>query len=169
MRLFGGMLFLLGTVGIGFYQSFAYEWGIEALRQALDMMRYLMAQIQTENATLPESICKVSVRMDGPIGEVLQNISRKQGENDGKPLFQIWQEEMADLRECFSPKEGELLVHMFDQTGFYDTQTQLQRLKMNLELFTEEIRKREEQKENRCRLYRSMGLMAGIFVIILLW
>ena len=47
MRLFGGMLFLLGTVGIGFYQSFAYERGIEALRQALDMMRYLMTQIQT--------------------------------------------------------------------------------------------------------------------------
>lgn len=169
MRILGGMLFLLGTVGFGIFQSLSYEKGIEALKQAADMMRYLISQIQVENASLPESICKVSVRMDGPIANVLQNIQKRNNKNDGKPLFEIWQEEMSGLEELFSAKDLDLLIHIFDQTGFYDTKTQLQRLQMNLEIFTEEIKLREGQRENRCRLYQSMGLMIGIFVIILLW
>lgn len=169
MRILGGVIFLLGTVGFGMYQSMAYEKGIEALRSAADMMHYLISQIQIENASLPESICKVSFRMDGFIGEVLQNICKRNNKNDGKPLFEIWQEEMAVLEERFHPKDLELLIHMFDETGFYDTKTQLQRLQINLEVFSEEIKARESQRENRCRLYQSMGLMIGIFVIILLW
>lgn len=169
MRILGGMIFLLGTVGFGLFQSLDYENGIEALRKAADMMRYLISQIRIENASLPDSICKVSFRMDGPIGEVLQNIHKRNNENDGKPLFEIWQEEMQALEGLFRERDLELLVHMFDETGFYDTATQLKRLEMNLETFCEEIRVREEQRENRCRLYQSMGLMVGIFVIILLW
>lgn len=169
MRILGGIIFLLGTVGLGMFQSVSYEEEIESLKQAADMMRFLITQIQSENASLPESICKVSVRMEGYIGKILQNIQKKTLENDGKPLSAIWQEEMSGLSEYFSNKNLDLLVHMFDQTGFYDTKAQLQRLQMNLEVFTEEIRSREEQKEKRCRLYQSMGLMVGIFVIILLW
>ena len=155
MRILGGIIFLLGTVGMGVFQSLSYDRGTGALRQAADMMRYLISQIEIENASLPESICKVSFRMDGFIGDILQNIRERNNKNDGKPLFEIWQEE--------------LLLHMFDETGFYDTKTQLLRLKMNLETFLEEIKAREAQRESRCRLYQSMGLMVGIFVIILLW
>lgn len=169
MRILGGIIFLLGSVGMGLFQSMSYDRGISALKQAADMMRYLISQIEIENASLPESICKVSFRMDGFIGGVLQNICQRNNKNDGKPLFEIWQEEMAGLEEHFTPKDMELLTHMFDETGFYDTKTQLQRLKMNLEIFSEEIQARESQRENRCRLYQSMGLMVGIFVIILLW
>lgn len=169
MRIFGGIIFLLGTVGMGLFQSMSYDSGIHALRQAADMMRYLISQIETENASLPESICKVSFRMDGIIGEILQNIRERNNKNDGKPLFEIWQEEMEGMKELYSEKDMGLLIHMFDETGFYDTKTQLQRLKMNLEIFSEEIQARESQREGRCRLYQSMGLMVGIFVIILLW
>lgn len=169
MRILGGLIFLLGTAGFGMYHAASYEAGIEALKQAADMMRYLITQIQVENASLPESICKVSARMEGPIGEVLQNIQKSNKQNDGKPLFEIWQEEMSALDEEYTSKDLELLVHLFDQTGFYDTKAQLQKLQMTLETFTEEIRLREGQKEKQCRLYQSMGLMIGIFVIILLW
>lgn len=169
MRILGGIIFLLGTVGMGLFQSLSYDKEISALKQGADMMRYLISQIEIENASLPESICKVSFRMDGFIGEVLQNIRERNNKNDGKPLFEIWQEEMTGLEEHFTQKDMELLIHMFDETGFYDTKTQLQRLKMNLEIFSEEIQAREAQRESRCRLYQSMGLMVGIFVIILLW
>lgn len=169
MRILGGLIFLLGTAGFGMYQAASFEAGIEALKQAADMMRYLITQIQVENASLPESICKVSARMDGAIGKVLQNIQRSSNKNDGKPLFEIWQEEMTALEGEFAPKDLDLLTHLFDQTGFYDTKAQLQRLQMTLETFTDEIRLREGQKEKQCRLYQSMGLMIGIFVIILLW
>lgn len=169
MRILGGIIFLMGTMGFGIYQAVSYEEAIAMLKQAADMLRYLIAQIQTENASLPESICKVSSRMDGVIGKILQDIQKRNNQNDGKPLYQIWQEEMMQLNGYLPAGELDLLVHLFDQTGFYDTKAQLQRLQLNLESMTEEIRLREEQKEKRCRLYQSLGLMVGIFVIILLW
>lgn len=169
MRILGGIIFLAGTVGYGIYQSFAYDNKTAMLRQAVEMMRYLISQIEIENASLPDSICKVSVRMEGVIAEVLNNMTKCIRKNDGKALSEIWQEEIGALSGQFSEKDMELLIHMFDQTGFYDTKTQMQRLKINLEAFTEEIGIREAERESKCRLYQSMGLMLGIFVIILLW
>lgn len=169
MRILGGIIFLAGTVGYGIYQSSAYDNRTAMLRQAVEMMQYLISQIEIENASLPESICKVSVRMEGGIAEVLKNMTKCIRENDGKPLSEIWQEQIGILKEAFSVKDMELLLHMFDQTGFYDTKTQMQRLKVNLEAFMQEIGIREAERESKCRLYQSMGFMLGVFVMILLW
>lgn len=169
MRILGGLVFLLGTAGLGVYHAAVYESGLEELKRAADMIRYLITQIQVENASLPESICKVSVRMEGVMGEILHNIQETAGKNDGKPLFEIWQEEMSRLDGKLGAKDLELLVHLLDQTGFYDTKAQLQRFQAALEVFTEEIRLREEKKEKQCRLYQSVGVMIGLFVMILLW
>ncbi len=169
MRIIGGMIFLIGTIGLGLYKVADYENAIAIRKQICEMLRYLIAQIQVENASIPESICKVSVRVSGMFGKLLQNIQKRNNENDGKPLFIIWQEEMQPVTDYMKKEDADLVIGLFDQTGFYDTKTQLKKLQMSLDTFVEEIRELETQREKRCRLYQSMGLMVGIFVIILLW
>lgn len=169
MRVVGGVVFLLGTVGLGIYQVTDYELAIAIRKQVYEMIRYLIAQIQVEHASIPDSICKVSARLSGVFGEILQNIQKQYMENEGKPLFTIWQEEMGLVQEYLNDEDTKLLLQLFDQTGFYDTRTQLKKLQMTLDIFEEEIKELETQREKRCRLYQSMGLMIGIFVIILLW
>lgn len=169
MRVVGGVVFLLGTVGLGIYQVTDYELAIAIRKQVYEMIRYLIAQIQVEHASIPDSICKVSARLSGVFGDILQNIQKQYMENEGKPLFTIWQEEMGNVQEYLNDEDTKLLLQLFDQTGFYDTRTQLKKLQMTLDIFEEEIKELETQREKRCRLYQSMGLMIGIFVIILLW
>ena len=169
MRIVGGSIFMLGTSGLGLYQVADYELAIAVRKQVCDMLRYLIAQIQVEHASIPDSICKVSARLSGVFGEILQTIQKHYMENEGKPLFIIWQEKMQCVEAYMSAEDAGLLIGLFDQTGFYDTKTQLKKLQMTLDVFEGEIKELEEQKEKRCRLYQSMGLMVGIFVIILLW
>lgn len=169
MRVVGGVVFLLGTIGLGIYQVTDYELAIAIRKQVYEMIRYLIAQIQVEHASIPDSICKVSARLSGVFGEILQNIQKQYMENEGKPLFVIWQEEMGNVQGYLNDEDTKLLIQLFDQTGFYDTKTQLKKLQMTLDVFGEEIKELETQREKRCRLYQSMGLMVGIFVIILLW
>lgn len=169
MRIIGGVLFLMGSIGMGIYQTIEYENGIEIRRQAVEMLRYLIDQIQVENASLTESICKVSVRLTGVFGEVLQQIQKRNNLNDGYPLSKIWESEMTRVGTCLTKEETNQLSHLLDQTGFYDAQTQLRKLKMALEELTGKIKEMEKQKETKCRLYQSIGVMGGGFVIILLW
>ena len=140
MRVVGGVVFLLGTVGLGIYQVTDYELAIAIRKQVYEMIRYLIAQIQVEHASIPDSICKVSARLSGVFGDILQNIQKQYMENEGKPLFTIWQEEMGNVQEYLNDEDTKLLLQLFDQTGFYDTRTQLKKLQMTLDIFEEEIK-----------------------------
>lgn len=169
VRILGGLLLLFSGVLLGFEKSFCYEDCIENLKLLSETIEFLIGQIQTESATLPEAICRVSFRQDGPIGEILQNISKKYEQNEGKELFFIWQEEMKELPLKLPTKIANTWVHLFDQTGFYDRKGQLLQLMNAEETIRQETEDMEKQKKDKCRLYRSMGFMVSLFFIILLW
>ena len=60
-------------------------------------------------------------------------------------------------------------IHMFDQTGFYDREIQLKQLADANEQIKQEYELMNKKEKETCRLYRSMGLLISLFVIILLW
>ena len=55
------------------------------------------------------------------------------------------------------------------QTGFSDSGGQVQVLRLYEEELSDQIIKLEKQKEEKCKLYQSIGIMAGVFICILLF
>ena len=77
IKMIGCIILLLGTVGVGLNQSYLYDKTTLDLCQAAKMLEYLISQIEKENATLPECICRVSCRMEGQVGELLQSVTER--------------------------------------------------------------------------------------------
>ena len=169
MQLVGGILVLFSGVCLGFKQAFTYEEMQGNLHLFMKTIEFMIAQIKTEGATLPEAICKVSFRQDGEIGKALQDTAETIKLNEGKELNLIWKEQMKHMPMVLPTKIENEWIHLFDQTGFYDRDAQLKQLQYVYEMMKDEYEQMDKQKEEKCRLYQSMGFLISLFVIILLW
>lgn len=169
MKIIGSGLVLFSGVMLGFYKALRYMEIQENLHMMISVMELLIGQIKTERATLKEAVCRISVRQSGEIGRVLQSTARSIQKNDGKELYMIWHEEMETLSLVLPETVRKVWIHMFDQTGFYDRKIQLKQLADANEQIKQEYELMNKKEKEACRLYRSMGLLISLFVIILLW
>lgn len=74
----------------------------------------------------------------------------------------------SSVTRCLAEDEKRLLNEYFSQLGTTDLQGQLSALKMYKNAFTEKFSDLKAVKDEKCRLYRTMGILAALFVCVIL-
>nr|MBQ8253339.1 stage III sporulation protein AB [Lachnospiraceae bacterium] len=168
MKWIGFLLVLAGTAGVGFSLVGEYTLRLRVLEQIKTMMHYINDLILYENACLPEAFRKTSVRMEEPFRGFLQKVAEQTEEFNGEDISFLWKNNGQMVRGHMNKKDYEEFLGCMQQTGFMDVKGQSQTIKayeQHLELL---IHKLSEQKEEKCKLYQTVGIMSGLFVCILL-
>ena len=138
MKLSGAVCILWGAAGTGIWFAGRYRQRILELEQLKQMVFLLKGQILYAGAPLPEAFGTVGRRVAGTLGNLFQ--------------------ETAALLEA---QPGEHL-------GFLDRETQERTLLLYLEQVDTELLVLREHKQERCRLYTSLGVMGGLFLAVIL-
>ena len=73
------------------------------------------------------------------------------------------------LSDRLKKKEWEKFQECMDQKRFPAQGGQVQVLRLYEEELSDQIIKLEKQKEEKCKLYQTIGIMAGVFICILLF
>lgn len=91
-------------------------------------------------------------------------------EQQGEAFVQIWKNEIEGLGEesALTKKDRQMLAGMGEHLGFMDRDMQERNLLLFLEQLDLEIQGLREHKQERSRLYTSLGVMGGLFLAILL-
>ena len=124
----------------------------------------IRCELQYTRATFEEVFGKMGDKIDGDIGKWLKSLERNLHMKEGKDFWDIWKTSIeqelkesnlkkSDLKEL--EEVGKNLVHF-----------------ENIDLFIEQldykIQKTKDEYETKGKLYRSFGIMGGIFLVILL-
>ena len=89
-------------------------------------------------------------------------------EESGGEFGSLWEEElMGYLADSLLREEAELLFYLGRQLGNLDLEAQQKALNRFLEQWQEHIRELRSRQESRTRLYRCLGVSAGVFLAIL--
>lgn len=169
MKIIGAVLVLVSGGALGIQQTVYYDKVLFNIKQLFQITVWLIRQITTERATLPEAVLAVSNRQKDEFGEVLKTIAKELYQNNGKDLSIIWRTYFEESDLCVPTEIRNCFIHLFDQIGFYDQNSQLQQLEVAKELMGQTIQKMEKERAEKCKLYQSIGVFAGLFMIILLW
>lgn len=165
----GRSIVIMACVILGWNMSYEYEMAIINIRQLMQILEYMMNHIQTEKDTIPDAIKKTSRQIKGEMSNVLEKIAEEILYEHGDSLCAIWKEQMSDTLIKVPKDMMEIFVNVFDHVGYYDSKEQVSRLSqvhMEMEKHLETL---EKQKNDKCRLLKSMWMLGGIFVVILLW
>lgn len=99
---------------------------------------------------------------------LLRTASRLERRDNGT-FRQIWQEELEGyLQRSILQEEGALLQGLGTQFGSLDLEEQCLALERFLQRWQSQIRELQEQEKRKGHLYRSLGICAGLFLVLIL-
>ncbi len=170
LKLTGSAMILCGASGCGLWMSGRYRERLKLLEQLRQMVFLLKGQILYANATLAEAFEAVGRRTEGCMSELFGQAAERIRARPEESFAQLWAGIVADIggEEPLTKADRQSLAAMGEHLGFLDREMQERNLLLYLEQLDLTIGELREHRQERCRLYSSLGVMGGLFLVILL-
>lgn len=161
---------ITSSTGVGFSHSFRLGKRLEQLRQLQRMAVLLKSEISYGNAALPEALASIGRKLEEPFDFFLKSVSFRLKEYPDKSFQQVFQEEIEKnlKRSALSAKDKEALMQMGAFLGYLDKGMQLQTVGLYLEELDREVQAARESIPGKQKLCRSLGILAGLFLVLFL-
>ncbi len=157
LKLFGAILIIASSAGIGFSAAESEKKRYRTLCAVCDVLEHMSMQLEYEAPTVEELILQAS-----DFGDNVPQFIKKCVSADG--LTEIIAENPDGLDECDINK----LTALFSQLGSSDKLCEQQRLASACAYFQMRCREEREPTAKRAKLYSSLGILGGIFAVVLL-
>jgi len=171
LKILGAIMVIGASSGIGYYCSKKLKLHLEALLHMKKMIMLLKGEILYMNSTLEEAFAAVALRISDPMySDFLLDLSEKLKERSSRLFYDIWCEgvELHLSKSDLWKKDRLDIKALGENLGYLDKQMQEKNLDLYLEQLEEEMAQGKEEFLSKSKLYRSLGIMGGIFIAIVL-
>ena len=169
-KIVGAVLILMASGGIGVAKGLDIQNYLKELEQLKQVFWILRREIQYTKTPFPEAFSRIGRRAGGVLGEWMLFLAEQLEERAGVTFFQLW---TASIDHCFKKsklkqKDREMLKEMGMQMGYLDEKMQLGTIDLYLEQLDFVIQKTRAETATKKRLCNCLGVMGGIFLVIIL-
>ena len=170
LKIIGCMLVVLSSAGMGFFFSNEMRCRIDNLRELRKLIMLLRGDIRYGNTPLPEAINGIARRHKGCFGPFFTKISSRLNELSGLTFQEIWKDavEKELINTSLSKKDKMQLLSFGENLGYLDKDMQMNTLDLFLTQLEEETKELSRTVKEKAYLYNSLGIMAGIFISIIM-
>lgn len=169
MRILGMMMIFISCSGVGIMYSFIYKKRLEQLNEWKKGIVLLKNEINFSLTPLPEAFEIIASRLDGTmhnffneVGQLLKTTTYRAIEKVDDHLI-----EKSLYDTCLNQKDRHMIIHFIKNLGLLDKDSQINNLMLHIEQIEQEIEtsKNDEAKNNK--LFKTLGILSGIFVIVI--
>lgn len=170
MKIIGCILVIASSTGMGLFFSNEMRCRIEDLKELRKLIGLLRGDIRYANTPLPEAISSITRRHSGNFDIFFNSISAKLHELSGHTFSEIWKEavqkELADT--SLTKKDKSHMIQFGDNLGYLDKDMQMNTLDLFIVQLEEEIKDLSKTVKEKAYLCNTLGIMAGVFIIIIM-
>lgn len=166
-----GMVFILvAGVGRGLRYGRQQRQRLEQLRQLQQLIQLLQGEIKYQCSTLPEAFEHCGRQIDSVCGRWLLETGKRLNYMEGIGFGEIWEQQLNVLQERTALNAGHIedLRRFGNQLSYPDKETQLGAL----EIYQQRLREQEgnltRELPVKMKLGTTLGLLAGVFLVIVL-
>ena len=143
----------------------------KGLKQLKSWLSYFRGKVLFEGATVEEALRESAGLSGAPFSLFFCRVADALNRREGELFSDIWEREGEQCRKQFSFSEEEYadFLRFGSHLGQMDREVQQRAVAVYDERLTTAIRSAEEEIAVKEKLYRSLGLMAGCLIIILIW
>jgi len=169
LKIMGSFFLLMGVGGYGVSLVVEYERRIKMLQGIEHMIAVLCEYVTFEGATLQEALKSTKKRVEEVPKEFLEKVLKMLEEKNGIGIETVWQENCEMWVPYLEEAEVKRLSGLFQKCGYLERKMQVQVFETYKRELQQSINKLLEQKESKCRVYYTLGVMSGLFFCVLLW
>lgn len=169
-KVVGCILIILSSTLMGFYCSNELKARVNDLKELRKLMVLLRGDIRYGNTPLPEAICAIARRHEGSFKNFFTKISERLSELSGKTFSHVWKEavEKELIKTSLNKRDKLGLINFGDNLGYLDKEMQMNTLELFLTQLEDEISELSKTAKEKSYMYNTLGIMAGIFISIIL-
>ncbi|MBQ8184748.1 MAG: stage III sporulation protein AB [Lachnospiraceae bacterium] len=170
LKLLGSLLVLACSAGLGVAGSMDLKrhcMELRLLKQAVYMLR---GEIKHAKAPLPEAFGALAGRMASPFSEFFANLAQGLVSGEGRSLKELWEKEIRESlkQSTLRRDEKQRFQQLGEGLGYLDLEMQMSTIELYLEQLEGDIARAQEELQTKQKLYQSLGIAGGIFLVILL-
>lgn len=170
LKILGAILTVSSCSALGFYFSNELLIRLKQLRELKKYITILRGDIRYGGTPLPEAIGSLAVRSPGIFKPFLSNVSKQLYNSKGGTFSDIWGKSVwSDLKDSsLTEMDKENLVRFGENLGFLDREMQINTIDLYLNQLQDEINEQAVVVKERTKLYNVLGIMAGVFITIVM-
>lgn len=169
-KVVGCILIILSSTLMGFYFGNELKSRIKDMKELKKLIILLRGDIRFGSTPLPEAISSIARRHDGCFKGFFTRASEKLNERSGNTFSQVWKEAVEN--ELFSTslnkKDKSQLIQFGENLGYLDKEMQMNTLELFLTQMEDELQDLTKTAKEKSYLYNTLGIMAGIFISIIM-
>ncbi len=170
LKIIGCILVIASSAGMGFYFSGELRNRTQDLKELKKLVGLLKGDIRYASTPLPEAIGAIARRHTGNYSRFLNDVSTKLQELSGQTFSDVWkaatEKELANT--SLSKKDKLQLARFGENLGYLDKDMQMNTFELYLTQLEEEITELTKTAKEKTYLYNTLGIMAGIFITIIM-
>ena len=170
LRIIGGGLVIAATSGAGFTYGMWLQEYLEILLYLRHVIYLLKGELKYTNAPLNEVFGRASHRVKEPYRGWFQVMAHQVETREGKGFFKIWIQSVDRcLGDLHLKKEHVMLLKELGAClGQMDSESESRNFQLYLERMELEIEKERTGLAAKRRIGNCLGVMSGIFLVIIL-
>jgi len=169
MKWLGAILLIIIFTMIGFEFSSRLNKRPKHIRQIKSALFILEAEILYSHSKLQDSFKMISKQIDNPTKQLFLNVYKNLASFNGD-LSNLWKKCVSNyVKEAYlSNVEKEILIQFGKTLGQYDVVQQQKYIKVTIEHLDRTLEEAEKKKNEYGNMAKTLGILFGIFIVILL-
>ena len=175
LRIIGAFLVISSSTGIGIYFGSNLKDRLEKLQMLKQQFTAIRSDIGYSGTTLPEAIQNMAEqvskdRASYELAGFYRKLSKMLMERSGISFQEIWETAIEQnlKKTTLTDRDLQLLSSLGGQFGGLDREMQLKTIDLYLARLEEERLLEVQKAGEKMRLYRTLGLLAGAFLVVVM-
>ena len=166
----GAVLILAGCSGMGFWYRKRLYLGLEHLRLMRQILELFISEIAYGEAALPECCLRVGERVEEPYRGALLRVCEAMEKRESG-FRECFRENMAKALEKLpvNEREKESFLGLGDCCGLEENRMQIRAIEQYRDRLETAIGQREAGMEKQGKLAAGLGILCGLFLVIVLY
>lgn len=169
MMWLGAILFIGTTSWIGFEWSHRLNTRPKHIRQLKNALLMLEAEIVYSQSPLQDAFSMIANQLPKPVGSFFDMLSKDMQE-EHVDLYRVWEKDVDRLMNvsCLNINEVEIMKQFGRTLGQHDFYQQQKHIQLALSHLDRELEDARENQFRYSKMAKSLGILCGLFIVILL-
>lgn len=171
MKGIGLFLIFFACTLMGLFAGQELAERIAAMEQVEQMLQLLRGELRCSYIPFPQAFCQVAERLSSPWKEFLQGLAVRMERMSGGGMKELWTEAVDGIpQNCgLTAEDRKELAALGKELGYLDLTMQLNMLEHFEERWERQIENLREELPGKRRIFRCLGVCAGIALALILW
>ena len=157
----------ISSSAVGYMVANRYSNRLNELIEMKNILIVLKTKMRYTYETLPDIFTEIANNTKDRISAIFENTVQNL-QNNEMNIGQAWRKSIMNTNSNLNVEDKEILASMDKLLGKTDLEGQIGEIDLTTELLDVQIEKAESEKQKNVKLYKTLGNVVGITIVILL-